>query len=148
MCPRSSAVTFGTVAAEWLDGKAAKKPKTVAGYKSLLDNLILPRWRDAKLRDITHADLQRWISGLSVNGSVRKEGKGLSASRVIQAHQCMSAVLKYAIRTDRLSGTLRTASNFPARWRRTTITSHTSSCSCLRITCREQPPMGEGNSDI
>jgi integrase len=74
----------------------------VAGYKSLLDNLILPRWRDTKLRDSTHADLQRWISGLSANGSVRKEGKGLSASRVIQAHQCMSAVFKYAIRTDRL----------------------------------------------
>ena len=44
--PRSSAVTFGTVAAEWLDGKGARKPKTVAGYESLLDNLVLPRWRD------------------------------------------------------------------------------------------------------
>jgi integrase len=65
-------------------------------------NLILPRWRDTKLTDITHGDLQRWISGLSVNGSVRTEGKGLSASRVIQTHQCMSAVFKYAIRTDRL----------------------------------------------
>lgn len=101
--PRSSAVTFGTVATEWLDGKAVKKPKTVAGYKSLLDNLILPRWGGTKLRDITHADVQRWVSGLTANGSVRKEGKGLSASRVIQAHQCMSAVLKYSIRTDRLS---------------------------------------------
>jgi site-specific recombinase XerC len=75
----------------------------VAGYESLLDNLILPRWRDTKLKDITHADVQRWIPGLSVDGSVRTEGKGLSPSRVIQAHQCMSAVLKYAIRTDRLA---------------------------------------------
>lgn len=91
--PRSSAVIFGKVAVEWLDGKAAKKPKTVAGYKSLLDNLILPRWGATKLRDITYAELQRWISDLSVNGSVRKDGKGLSASRVIQSHQCVSAVL-------------------------------------------------------
>ena len=113
--PRASAVTFGTVASEWLDSKAAKAPKTVAGYRSLLDKLILPRWRDTKLRDITHADVQRWISGLSVDGSVRTEGKGLSASRVIQTHQCMSAVLKYAIRTERLSKNVATGVELPRK---------------------------------
>jgi integrase len=112
--PRS-AVTFGVVAAEWLESKAAKKPKTTAGYKSLLDNLILPRWGEAKLKEITHGDLQRWISGLSVNGSARFEGKGLSASRVIQAHQCMSAVLKYAIRTDRLARNVATGVELPRK---------------------------------
>jgi integrase len=113
--PRHSAVTFGAVAKEWLAGKATKEPKTVAGYTSLLDTLILPRWRDTKLRDITHADVQRWISGLSVDGSVRTEGKGLSASRVIQAHQCMSAVLKYAIRTERLSKNAATGVDLPRK---------------------------------
>lgn len=102
--PRSSAVAFGVVAAEWLAGKATKnKPKTVAGYESLLDNLLLPRWRDTRLKDMTHAEVQRWISGLSLSGSTRFEGKGLSASRVVQAHQCLSAVLKYAVRTERLA---------------------------------------------
>jgi integrase len=101
--PRHSAVSFGSVAAEWLEGKATRKPKTVAGYKSLLDTLILPRWEDVKLTEISHADLQRWISGLSVNGSTRTEGNGLSASRVIQTHQCISAVLKYGMRTERLA---------------------------------------------
>jgi integrase len=100
--PRTSAVTFGAVAEEWLEGKATRKPKTVAGYKSLLDNLILPRWGETRLKEMTHSDLQRWINGLSANGSARFEGKGLSPSRVIQAHQCVGAVLKYAIRTDRL----------------------------------------------
>jgi integrase len=113
--PRHSAVTFGAVAKEWLAGKATKKPKTVAGYTSLLDTLILPRWRDTKLRDITHADVQRWISQLSVDGSVRTEGKGLAASRVIQAHQCMSAVLKYAIRTERLSKNAATGVDLPRK---------------------------------
>lgn len=113
--PRASAVTFGVVASEWLESKAAKAPKTVAGYRSLLDKLILPRWRDAKLKDMTHADIQRWISGLSVNGSVRTEGKGLSASRVIQTHQCMSAVLKYAIRTERLSKNVATGVELPRK---------------------------------
>lgn len=99
--PRN-AVTFGEVAAEWLDGKATRKPKTVAGYKSLLDNLILPQWGETKLKEITHGDLQRWISGLSADGSTRFEDRGLSPSRVVQTHQCVGAILKYAIRTDRL----------------------------------------------
>jgi site-specific recombinase XerD len=108
-------VTFGVIAGEWLEGKGARKPKTVAGYESLLDNLILPRWGETKLKDISHADVQRWISGLSVNGSVRTEGKGLSASRVIQTHQCMSAVLKYAIRTDRIAKNVANAIELPRK---------------------------------
>jgi integrase len=114
--PRSSSVAFRVVAAEWVDGKrGARKPKTVAGYQSLLDNLILPRWGDMKLREITHADVQRWVSGLSVSGSARVEGNGLSASRVVQAHQCMSAVLKYAIRTDRLVKNVAAGIELPRR---------------------------------
>jgi integrase len=101
--PGRAATLFRTVADEWIAGKAARKPKTVAGYRSLLDTLILPKWGEVKLSEISHGDLQRWISGLSVDGSTRSEGKGLSPSRVIQTHQCMSAVLKYAIRTDRIA---------------------------------------------
>jgi integrase len=114
--PHSSAATFRVVAKEWLESKTgARKPKTVRGYQSLLDNLILPRWGDMKLREITHADVQRWVSGLSVKGSARIEGNGLSASRVVQAHQCMSAVLKYAIRTDRLVKNVAVGVELPRR---------------------------------
>lgn len=113
--PRSAAVTFGVVASEWLESKGVKAPKTVAGYRSLLNTLILPRWRETKLKDITHGDVQRWISGLSVDGSVRAKGKGLSASRVNQAHQCMSAVLKYGIRTGRLAKNPATGVELPRK---------------------------------
>jgi integrase len=113
--PQHSATTFKVAAAEWLAGKAAKKAKTVAGYKSLLDTLILPRWGETKLKDVTHAELQRWITGSSVDGSARFEGRGLSASRVVQAHQCMSAVLKYAIRTNRLTKNVATGIELPRR---------------------------------
>ena len=43
-----------------------------------------------------------WITGLSVEGSVRFEGKGLSASRVRQAHQLVGAVLKFAVKAKHL----------------------------------------------
>jgi hypothetical protein len=56
------------------------------GYRSLLDTVVLPRWKDVPLRDVRYDDLQVWITGLTVDGSVRFVGTGLSASGVRQAH--------------------------------------------------------------
>jgi len=100
--PKLSGQTFGALAERWFATKATRAPKTVAGYRSLLDVLILPRWSDVPLRDVTFEDLQQWVSGLSLNGSTRFEGKGLSASRVIQAHRVVSQVLKYAVKAKHL----------------------------------------------
>lgn len=100
--PRLAGQTFGVMAERWFATKATRAPKTVAGYRSLLDTLVLPRWQDVELGNITFEDLQQWVTGLSVNGSVKKEGQGLSASRVIQAHQVVSQVLKYAVRAKHL----------------------------------------------
>jgi integrase len=97
--PALSAVTFGAIAERWIATKAARAPKTVAGYRSLLDTVVMPRWKDVPLRDVRYDDLQVWIAGLSADGSVRFEGKGLSASRVRQAHQLVGAVLRFAVRS-------------------------------------------------
>src|SRR4051794_31354010 len=88
----------------WLSTKATRSAKTVAGYRSLLDTVVLPRWKEVPLRDVRFDDLQVWITGLSVDGSVRFEGKGLSASRVRQAHQLVGAVLKLAVKAKHLAG--------------------------------------------
>ena len=101
--PKLSVVTFGVMAERWFKTKATKAPKTIAGYRSLLDTVVLPRWGDVALRDITFEDMQEWITGLSVDGSTKTMGKGLSASRVIQAYQVVSQVLRYAIRAKHLA---------------------------------------------
>ena len=101
--PAFSGVTFGVLAERWPSTKATRSPKTVAGYQSLLDTLVLPRWGEAPLRDMTFDALQVWITGLSANGSVRREGKGLSASRVRQAHQLVGAVLRFAVKAKHLA---------------------------------------------
>jgi Phage integrase, N-terminal SAM-like domain len=64
-----SAVTFGTIAETWIKGKEAanRAPKTVAGYRGLLDVVILPKWKDNQLRDIDHERLQAWITSLSTD---------------------------------------------------------------------------------
>lgn len=64
---------------------------------------MLPRWRDVALRDMSFDGIQEWVSGLSVSGSARWEGQGLSASRVIQAYQVVSQVLRFAVRAKHLA---------------------------------------------
>jgi integrase len=101
--PALSGITFGVMAERWLGTKATRSAKTVAGYRSLLDTVVLPRWRDVQLRDVRFDELQVWITGLSVRGSVRFDGKGLSASRVRQAHQVVGAVLRFAVKARHLA---------------------------------------------
>ncbi|OCB14154.1 hypothetical protein A5717_11640 [Mycolicibacterium porcinum] len=101
--PALAGVTFGAMAERWIATKATRSAKTVAGYRSLLDTIVLPRWKDTPLGDVRYDDLQVWITGLSVGGSVRFEGKGLSASRVRQTHQLVGAVLKFAVRAKHLA---------------------------------------------
>ncbi|WP_082939419.1 site-specific integrase [Mycobacterium sp. 852002-30065_SCH5024008] len=114
--PERSGESFGTVAAEWLASKkTSRSPKTVAGYESLLDTVILGRWRSVPLKDMKHGELQQWITDLSTTGGTRKGGTGLSASRVRQAHQVISAVLRYAIRTERLVKNVATDIDLPVK---------------------------------
>ena len=99
--PRKSKETFGAVAEQWLKTKGHRKPKTLAGYRSLLDTLVLPRWRDVSLKVINYEQYSQWLGGLAVDGA--QSGKGLSASRITQAHQLIGAVLKYAQRTGKIA---------------------------------------------
>lgn len=99
--PRKSAETFGSVAEQWYTTKAHRKPKTLAGYRSLLDTIVLPQWGDLPLKRIDHAAYTTWLGSLSVDGSQR--GTALSASRITQAHQLVGAVLKYAQKTGKLA---------------------------------------------
>jgi integrase len=88
--------TFRTVAENWMLTKAHPRPKTLAGYRSILDTLVLPRWGETPLKAITYGELSSWLSALSVDGS--QVGTGLSASRIIQTHQLIGAVFKYAVK--------------------------------------------------
>ncbi len=99
--PSLSREVFTGMAEAWFATKASKSPKTKAGYRSILDTVVLPRWGDVRLADITFVDVQTWISGLSLDGGVRF-ANGLSPSRVVQSYQVLNMVFKYAIRARRL----------------------------------------------
>ncbi|GFG67076.1 site-specific integrase [Mycobacterium kubicae] len=105
--PTRTAITFGVVAEEWFRNRSGAnklKPKTIAGYRSLLDVIVLPRWAETKLRDLQHADIQAWVTWLATDPAARHRAVGsageggLSPGRVIQAFQVVDQVLGYAVR--------------------------------------------------
>lgn len=100
--PKRGAITFKTVAEEWFSSKSQLKPKTRAGYRSLLDVQVLPRWGTVQLGEITHAAIQAWVNNLSADPEVRRRKTtgdgGLSAARVIQAYQVIDQALSYGVR--------------------------------------------------
>jgi integrase len=102
--PRRGATTFAAVAEPWFNSKSGLVAKTQAGYRSLLDVVVLPRWGEVKLSDIHHADIQAWVHALATDPATRQrkstkpDAKGLSPSRVVQAFQVVDQVLRYAVR--------------------------------------------------
>jgi integrase len=111
---KRSAVTFDAVAEEWFTAKRASlMPSTVGGYRSLLDVTILPRWAETRLADISHADIQQWVTWLTTAKEARQprtnneaknaKRKPLSARRAEQALSIFKQTLSYAIRTKRLA---------------------------------------------
>jgi integrase len=89
--PRASKTPFGEWAARWLDTHKNLKPKTLDGYESLLRVHILPRFGRTPLRAIDYLDVEAFIAELV--------DSGLSPSRIRQAHQLLSMILRAAVRS-------------------------------------------------
>jgi integrase len=86
--PSAGAVEFEEYAEGWFRGLTLK-PKTIAGYRSLLDSRILPVIGPVELRRITPDLLREWLAGMTQ--------EGLSASRMAQAKRIVGAVLSRAV---------------------------------------------------
>ncbi len=105
--PKRGAVLFRAVAENWFASKGSLKEKTRAGYRSLLDVIVLPQWGDVRLSDVSHAEIQAWVNKLSSDPGSRQrkttaedaKDKGLSPARVIQAYQVLDQTLRFAVRS-------------------------------------------------
>jgi len=75
----------GEYAPVWMATKVNLKPKTPAGYESLLKAQIQPRWSKAPLSGVTYGAASAWVAQMVADG--------LSASRTRQAYQLLSAIL-------------------------------------------------------
>jgi len=92
--PSAGQVTFAEWVETWLPGLDVK-PKTRAGYESLLRSRIPPVFGAVELRRIAPADVREWVAAMAE--------EGLSASRIRQARQLLGAALGTAV-TDGILG--------------------------------------------
>lgn len=94
--PARSRITVGEWTDEWLRTLNIK-PKTRAGYDSLLKTCVLPRWGGVRLDKVSAADVRGWVANM-----VSVSGRPLSPSRVRQAYRLLSAILDLAVEDGRL----------------------------------------------
>jgi integrase len=88
IAPEAGDIPLSEAAADWLSGLDIK-PKTRAGYESLLRSRVLPVFGDLPVNRITPAMVRNWIADMSA--------EGLSASRIKQAKQVLAAPLELAV---------------------------------------------------
>lgn len=95
--PRLASQTFGSWAEEWLTTTVGLKPKTRAGYESLLRIHVLPGLGARSLGSLRQVDVKAWVA--------RLEAGGLSPSRVRQAYRVVSAVMGAAVESGYVART-------------------------------------------
>lgn len=87
--PERGRVTFGDWSTQWLAESVHLKPKTVAGYQSILNRHLLPRWGGVQLGTIDRPAIRAWVAQLVAAGT----GAGTTKNVV----NTMKAVMSSAV---------------------------------------------------
>lgn len=103
--PAHGRIVYREWAGRWLATKAARKPKTIIGYESLLRSRILPTFGNVPLAKITYLAVAEWLAAMSA--------EGLSASRIRQAYRVLSQSLDAAVRSNHLARNVAAGSELP-----------------------------------
>ena len=102
--PALARVTVGAWADRWLAGQAHVKPTTFERYAGILRKHVKPKWGSVNLANVSHADVQTWVTALS---------KDASPATVQKVHRVLSLVLDLAVRDGRLSRNVAQGVNLP-----------------------------------
>ena len=102
--PALAKVTVGDWAQRWLDGQAHLKPTTRSRYEGILRKHIHPRWDRITLANVSHGDIQAWVTELA---------RDHSPATVQKIHRVLSLVLDMAVRDGRLVRNVAGGVNLP-----------------------------------
>lgn len=89
MDPTKSKVTVGEWARPWYLAHSELKPTTLFGYDQALRKHVLPRWATTRLNDVSHSDVQSWVTSLSASHG---------GSSVKQTYLVLAGIFKFAAR--------------------------------------------------
>jgi integrase len=106
--PRDTERRFIHVADAWRATWLELEPKTKAGYDSILNKHILPRWQDARIGAVDAGSVQAWINELAASGRSPKTVRNIygalrSALNVAVEHRYITANPCDAVRLPRRS---------------------------------------------
>jgi integrase len=87
--PARGRVTFGEWADQWLAESVHLKPKTVAGYESILSRHVRPQWGGVPVSAIDRAAVKAWVAEMS--------SAGVGPGTVKNVVNVTSAVMRSAI---------------------------------------------------
>ncbi len=94
--PAGGKVTVSQWSEVWLRGLTDVKPKTRAGYESLLRSRIRPEFGEHQIRQVTPAAVRAWMA--------RMAEEGLSAARIRQARQVVHEMFEVAVADGLVAG--------------------------------------------
>ena len=89
---RRASLTVDQWADDWLAAQADLAPTTRNRYQGIISKHVRPRWGRVRLADVTHAEVQRWLTRLD-----------LAPASVRKVHRVLSMVLAYAVKDGRLA---------------------------------------------
>lgn len=93
--PTRGQLPFADWADRWLRTTTHLKPKTRAGYESMLRSRLLPTFGRAPIGDIRPIDVREWLSSM--------QARGLSASSCRQAYHLLGAIMTTAVEDGRIA---------------------------------------------
>ncbi len=99
-----SRIAVGEWAEIWLAGQAQLKASSCERYAGMLCAHVIPVWGTVPLANVTHADVQAWVTQLAARRS---------AATTKKAHRVLSLILDLAVRDGRLSRNVAQKINLP-----------------------------------
>jgi integrase len=87
--PRDAARTFDQLADEWLDTLALQRPKTLAGYRGILDKHLRPYFGSRAVGSIRPTDVRKWLASMTRSGS--------APGTIRNAYRVLTPILNQAV---------------------------------------------------
>jgi hypothetical protein len=86
--PVRARLTVGEWAEKWLAGQAHLKPSSYERAAGIVRTYIVPTWGAVRLSQVSHAEVQAWVTRLSANRS---------PSTVRKIHRTLSLILDISV---------------------------------------------------
>jgi integrase len=102
--PVRARLTVGEWAEKWLAGQAHLKPSSYERSAGIVRTYVVPTWGSVRLSQVSHAEVQAWVTRLSVTRS---------PSTVRKIHRTLSLILDLAVRDGRLGRNVAEKINLP-----------------------------------